>query len=418
MNPAAVPVVHLRNALATALVLLQAAACGESAAARRNGGDGLEAAPALHLSLLTTSPENLDLTTVTGLAADTRGNLYLADFPSLRVIVLSAAGEPLRIFGRRGGGPAEFQFIRSLQLLAGDSLLVYDEGQNRVTVFPPASDSAAYTLNLAVTTGLAPPYQLHRLPGSGGFIAAYTRPFQPSDNPHDDAARHATLRLLDSAGRVRRDSVLLLPGESYLVARNPGRVAVAVSPFGRRSVFDVGVDGRVYHGSGDSSMVSVYSPEGRRVAGFRIPWRPEAVTREQVDTLAQAMGQAFSRTVHTNAPETWGSVHRLMVDGRTVWVEQGGTRRRLIALDGAGRVTGVVDLPPDFEPRLVRGGRLYGVHKSLDGVSRVLVYRLDPPTGGAAPTGGMRKGAAERSTVEQRNPSRTPAFHFQQVSEP
>lgn len=376
MHSAALHSSHWLAALSIGGVLLLAPAC-RGGTERDLGDEALQAAPRIQLTRLSTSPEDLELTTVTGLDADARGNVYLADFPSLRIIVLSEDGDPVRTLGRRGSGPGEFQFIRGIQLLAGDSLLVYDEAQNRVTVFPPASDSAAYTLNLAMTTGRGSPYQLHRLPGSGGFVAAYSRPFHPSGDPRDDAARRATLRLLDSEGRIRRDSVLLLPGERYLVARDRGSVAVAPSPFGRSSAFDVGTDGRVYLASGDSSLVSVYSPEGRRLGGFPIPRRPEPVTPGQLDSLAELVGQPFHRAIRTNAPEIWGSVHGLMVDGGTLWVEQGGARRRVMALDGAGRVKGVAELPAGVEPRRVRNGRLYGVHRSEDGVSRVLVYRLD-----------------------------------------
>lgn len=381
MNLAALRSVHWLPALSIGSALLLAACRdGTERDPHRSGQQALESAPALQLTRLAASPENLDLTTVTGLEVDSRRQIYIADFPSLRIIVLSESGDPVRTLGRRGSGPGEFQFIRSLQLLAADSLLVFDEGQNRVSIFPPGSDSVAYGLNLAATTGRGPPYQLHRLPGNGGFIAAYTRPFRPSDDPRDDERRNEILRLLHPDGRIRRDSVLRFPAENYLVAREAGQVAVTLSPFGRRSVFDVGRDGKVYHGSGDSSTVSVFSPEGSRLAGFRVPELPDPVTREQVEVLAAALGQPFDRVVRANVPQRWGSFQRLMVDDRTVWVEQGGPQRRLVAFDNGGRVTGVAALPRGFEPRLVRYGRLYGVQKNADGVPRVVVYGFQAPS--------------------------------------
>lgn len=388
MNAGGLRVRHPLALPSCAGILLLTLACrgGTERGSRNGGGAALESAPVVQLTRLAASPENLDLTTVTGLDVDSRGQIYIADFPSLRITVLSEGGDPVRTVGRRGSGPGEFQFIRGVQILPGDTLLVYDQGKNRVTAFPPGSDSAAYNLNLAVTTGSGPPDRLYRLPASGGFVATYVRPYRASDDPRHDGNRYETLRLLDVAGRIRRDSVLRFPAEEYLVARERGLVAVTLSPFGRRSVFDVGPDGNVYHGSADSSTVSVYSPEGSRLAGFRVPELPEPVTREQVDTLVAAMGQPFSRALRANVPEAWGSFHRLMVDDRTVWVEQGGPRRRLVAFDSAGRITGVALLPRGFEPRRVRYGRVYGVQKGADGVPQVIVYRLGPAAASASHT--------------------------------
>lgn len=376
MKPARTPARARRAPLLLPGLLMLAAACGGPGDAPGET-DGLSGAPALSLTRLAESPDTLDLTTVTGLDVDSRGQVYVADFPSLRIIVLSPGGEPVRTLGRRGDGPGEYQFIQGLQLLPGDSLLVYDQGHNRVTVLPPALDTVAYTVSLAAASPLSAPYQLRRLAGEGGYLAAYRRPFTTSGNTRNDREGKEVLRLLHPDGRVRRDSVLVVPAEETLVVRGPGMVSVGSNPFGRRSVFGVDREGRLYHGWTDSATVSVYALTGRRVGTIRVPQPPEPVTDAQVDRLAAEMGETFQRAFRESAPETWPAFHRLLPDDRGgVWLETGGGQRKLVHVGPDGSVGGVAALPPGFEPRAVRGGRLYGVSRDADRVPRVLIFQI------------------------------------------
>jgi hypothetical protein len=75
-----------------------------------------------------------ELTSITHVAVDSRGRAYVADFYRNGVTVLAADGRLLRTIGRRGSGPDEFRAIRSLQILPGDSLLVYDGTLARIGV--------------------------------------------------------------------------------------------------------------------------------------------------------------------------------------------------------------------------------------------------------------------------------------------
>jgi sugar lactone lactonase YvrE len=333
--------------------------------------------PALELTRLAESPDSVNLTTVTGLVVAADGRVYVSDFPSLRVIVLSAAGVPERTIGGRGAGPGEFEFIQGLQLLPDDSLLIYDQGQNRVTVYPPELDTVAYVVNLAAASAHAPPLQLRRLAGESGFVAAYSPPFTASGSERDDRGRTELLRLLDAEGRVRRDSLQVAPAEEMLVSRVDGTVMVAANPLARRNVFDVAPDGRIYYGRTDSASLMVYSPSGERVEVIPLPQRLEPVTSADLDRVAADVGPAFGRALRKNAPRIWPAFHRLMTDEQgSIWLETGGIDRRLVQVKRDGSTAGVAPLPQDFEPRAVRGGRVYGVSRGQDGVPRVLILGI------------------------------------------
>jgi hypothetical protein len=73
---------------------------------------------------------------VADMDVDSRGWMYVADAMG-QVVVLDPEGRLERRIGSYGRGPGEFEAIRNLQVVEGDSLFVFDLAQARGTVFPP-----------------------------------------------------------------------------------------------------------------------------------------------------------------------------------------------------------------------------------------------------------------------------------------
>lgn len=71
---------------------------------------------------------------VAGVAFDRSGNLYVLDAGNHRVVVYGPDGRFLRLFGRRGAGPGEFQAPMALAV-AGDEVTVLDMANNAAIVF-------------------------------------------------------------------------------------------------------------------------------------------------------------------------------------------------------------------------------------------------------------------------------------------
>src|SRR5690606_28349256 len=68
------------------------------------------------------------------------GTLVVANGGSLELRFYDSTGRHIRSAGRRGSGPGEFEAITYLRSLAGDTLLVHDARNRRVTLF--AADGA------------------------------------------------------------------------------------------------------------------------------------------------------------------------------------------------------------------------------------------------------------------------------------
>ena len=91
--------------------------------------------PGWSATLEAESDPGLPLARVTALAVDSKGRAYVTDNALDGIAVLAADLTLEREVGRKGEGPGEFKWPTAIQILAGDSLQVFDGGLARVTVF-------------------------------------------------------------------------------------------------------------------------------------------------------------------------------------------------------------------------------------------------------------------------------------------
>jgi hypothetical protein len=75
----------------------------------------------------------------TGLAGDSRGNIYVLDGAGSRILSYDAGGNHRATVGRAGEGPGELASPFALATGAGDTIWVLDPLNTRVTGFPPDS---------------------------------------------------------------------------------------------------------------------------------------------------------------------------------------------------------------------------------------------------------------------------------------
>ena len=92
--------------------------------------------------------------TVTGVAFDGEGNLYILDTQNFRVVKVGPQGQFIAEMGRAGGGPGEFEDMMWIKKTRGDSLLVYDWRHRRLSVLDPQADfTRSYELDILTTAG-------------------------------------------------------------------------------------------------------------------------------------------------------------------------------------------------------------------------------------------------------------------------
>jgi hypothetical protein len=81
--------------------------------------------------------------TTANFARDSRGNLIV--FRQNQGHVFDSTGMLLRTFGREGEGPGEYRLVRDLIVTPGDSVLILDSRNARITLLDPEYEVAATT---------------------------------------------------------------------------------------------------------------------------------------------------------------------------------------------------------------------------------------------------------------------------------
>ena len=84
-------------------------------------------------------PFNGWFATVTGIAVDGRGNIFVADFYNHRVQKFAPDGTFLTSFGGTGVGPGRFTYPMGLAVAPDGTVYVTDFGNNRVQLWRPRS---------------------------------------------------------------------------------------------------------------------------------------------------------------------------------------------------------------------------------------------------------------------------------------
>ncbi len=89
-----------------------------------------------------------DFSKPTGVAVDSEGNLYVADFLNARIEIFDADGKFIRTFGKRGDGPGYFSMPKGIAIDCDGHIWVTDAMQNRVQVYSQEGQLLIYMGNV------------------------------------------------------------------------------------------------------------------------------------------------------------------------------------------------------------------------------------------------------------------------------
>lgn len=389
-----------RSAGPPALLALVAtvAACTQSGPETGESGPGLDsrpwaAGPNVDATLEAASGDDVQLSWGNAVAVDSDGRVFLRDGLTKGVLVLTPDLRYERTIGREGEGPGEFMHVAGVQLLPGDTLIVYDSQLLRVTIYPPASDEPASEHD--VSAGLSNdregawyPRTVHKLPGQSGFLAAYSRPVMADGSDADRQYDWNVVRRLhqDSTGRMQTDSVFAYPRGDRLVLRQGdsrgGAVTLRAHPFGRSPFLELVGDDAFAYADTRTVGAQVVDVTGRVVSSFGYEATSIPVTRDEMSEASRDMPRAMVRMLRASAPYSWPSVTGLVVDDqRQLWLgirKSDRTQLEWAAFTSDGTHVASVLLPSGFQLMSVQGSRMIGVHVDDSDVPQVQAYRMQP----------------------------------------
>ena len=328
------------------------------------------------------------------LAVAPNGNIAVIDQLAGVVRVFDAAGRHVRTVGRPGKGPGELsRSANGIYALGGDSLLVLDPGERRMTVF--ATDGTVGRVTALPPTPTGQGWSRRpdgRLLMRGLTIGRADGRFTFWDallSLQADGAATDTLVVFDYAktdlggpGRLR----------IQLIVNNPTWARLA--------------DGRIAWTALDRSYVQVHDSTGRLVSRIsHAAWVAKPITSadraamvELLRTKLRAIGgdASFADSPQVEAPAEFPAISTVRAGPRgTIWVQLMGPVASIDpmainapdradflggstwhVLDSSGRYRGAIELPRRFRIFRVTDDALYGAARDENGVERIVKLRL------------------------------------------
>ncbi len=329
----------------------------------------------------TTRPD-LYLTSVYDVDADSRGRVFLVDWPAGGITVLTPDLAYLQTVGREGEGPGEF-IAKEVQILPGDTLLVYDSSLGRITLFDP--------VNLELLATRPPPNRerdvvshLWSVPEPGRYFALDRAPYTAGEGEAADQGRTQVILAFDESAETVADTLAIIADSERLVMRGEGYLSVGEHPFGRESFVQALGGNRITHANSGALDITVLDFEGATAHAFSYPTTPIPVTAEELRTASEDMTEPMADMLRSGAPYTWPALVGLVTDDEErIWAGIRAPGESAVwewaAFGPDGTHAGSILLPAGHLLKDVRDGRIYVLfHDELD-VPSIQAYRLEAP---------------------------------------
>ncbi|MGH7696508.1 MAG: hypothetical protein ACRENH_16090, partial [Gemmatimonadaceae bacterium] len=305
------------------------------------------------------------------------GEIVVADGIAGTLRVFDISGRPSRTVGRRGPGPGEFQYISWMGPCGGDSIVVWDFMQRRLTFL----DAAARIVRQTPPVAGVSPFTVACSRGEGVIAAhAWGSPPRP-DGPVFRS--RAPLVLLDRSASVTRTVDTVASGEMAIVGGGAGP-----RPLGKYTHLAMSRSA-LYVATGDSATILVFAATGSSLGAIRTDVARVAPTARQLDRAVEtaiAFGPKPLRDRLRPAmraldpPAQLPPFSGILVDALDVlWVVltfPGEGTTRLRALDARGSTVAEVSLPTDLMVLEIGRNYILGLHETADGEQFIRQYEL------------------------------------------
>lgn len=323
----------------------------------------------------------------------TSRGIVVGDAGAKRLTFFDERGNLVRTVGREGRGPGEFQHIGWVGAGAGDSIVVWDPLQTRISVFS-ASGELRRTAQAAVE-GFFP--AVHGAFSDGSLLVSVPPLAGKAPVSAGKAWRDTVTYLRIASTGELLDTVGRFPGMEQYESPSPdrGTFRTASLPFGRTTSAAVSSD-RFFVATGDEYRVDVFGHDGTPRSPVRRPVQPLPVTRADVaeytrrvvDAAGSRADQKRAELAAAPLPRTMPPTSAVLADeaGR-LWVEDaqpmadGARGSRWSVFDATGRWIARAEGPARFRVFQIGRDWVLGRYTDLDGVEHVQLLRLESQQG-------------------------------------
>jgi hypothetical protein len=340
--------------------------------------------PALQIGVVDGDP-HYQFFRIAGVRRLSNGEIVVADGGSHTIRWYDGAGRFVQSVGGPGEGPEEYQWLGSMIVLPGDSILAEDRARYRMSLY----DASGQRIRSWVIQPMAPflrPAPIGRLAESHFIVLTE---YDSSPGPGYVRNDAVIARYLDGAVV---DTIAHVPGgESYhelCGPQNMGLCNIRVA-FGVRIHASVSRS-RIVVGNGEEYQVSVFDPTGALKAVYRrlIPREklPDAWVTQYIDSivgvqLPQRQPEVRRQLEAAPRREYLPAFTDLMLDQLgCLWVAReigpGETTRPWDVFDPGGRLLGPVILPAGLQVTQIDREYVLGIRRDANAVEYVVLHQL------------------------------------------
>lgn len=340
---------------------------------------GFDSVPVVSIGVARGEPE-YEFSRIRGVAPFGEGYL-IADRASNEIRHFDRAGRHVQTVGGAGEGPGEFTVLAWMGVLHGDTVLAWELRNRRLSVFDRE-------LRLVETRSLVP-NDIYVVEGAFGDGDLLLWPFAGSPVRQVTAPQvlegTSYFALVRAAQPAVMDTILRLPARpSYITPDGPLlRIPLTTEPSVALG------QSEVWAGNGTTGSLSRYDKGGDKILELVMPGGGAIEGRDVDAYVAQDLEGSTGAERAGRArlfpempmPDEFPSFDRLLVDGDgNVWVRAylrlGAETQEWAIFGEGGEPRGAIELPGQFEVRVVVDDRMLGVWRDEFGVESVRVYRL------------------------------------------
>lgn len=353
------------------------------------GWGSIQVLPEPLLSLGTVAGDSVyQFSRIRGAVRLSDGRIAMVDGNARDVRVFDGDGVHLVSWGRRGGGPDEFERPR-LAGLVGDTLVMFDADNRRLTWIDP---DAGVVDQAPLGEGAGGYFQVQGVFDDGTIVSGGGFFFSSaSGETLTTGLRRSPTGFvrIDREGEVATDFGQFPGLEMYFEVDGP-RVSAGVIPFGRVTYSAVFGD-RLYVGTADSPEVQIYNREGALTGVIR--WETDDLTVSSdhlaayvEDALADADDEDERRRVRLmardHARSEFPAHGRIETDkSGNVWIQESRAPAEepewFRVFDPEGREIARVALPDRVQPLEIGDDYLLGLRRDDFDIEYIDLYRVE-----------------------------------------
>ena len=313
---------------------------------------------------------------ITHFTVDDSGRVFIADFQS-KFNIFSPNGKYLKLLGRNGKGPGEFEGISDIRIKL-NRLYVYDSSLRRITIFSLYPLSLKNTISV-LREGDSKTSSLDRffISKNGNFFLGYPSSYRRN------AKRYIQYYLLSHngkkiSGKLFEQKATIMPAKLVLAGIGNRTMIPVQVLFIRRPLSVLSSEDRIYSAWSEDFLIKVHNIKGKYLRAFYYPFTNVSFQRNKFIKRFSLKSRDIG---HINFPKTWPALKSIKMDDKNrLWVSTIVKNMKVFqwwVLNPKGKLLARFSWPRSKPIQVIKNGYIYTKETNKkSGISHVVRYRI------------------------------------------